>query len=219
MKIICITGMDGAGKTTLARRIVAQLREKGQPCAYVYGRTYPLVSRLLMALGRAAFLRKQDIWEDFKEYETSKKQVMRSPILTWIYTAAILFDYYLQIWLKLAIHFFSRRTIVLDRYIYDTVISDLSVHLGYSPQDTLGAIERGLKLLPRPALTILIDLPEEVAFERKDDVPHLDYLRQRRKTYLLLENSPGVTRLDGSQAADSLLEQSMAARRSTALPE
>ena len=209
MRLICITGIDGAGKTTLAKSAVEALQEAGTPASYVYGRTYPLVSRLLMAVGRAVFLRKKDIWGDYQDYERGKQSVIRNPLLAWGYTVAILLDYYLQIWLKLGPYLFSRRTILVDRYIYDTVINDLSAHLGYTLDQTMRAIERGPRLLPRPELLILIDLPEEVAFARKDDIPHIDYLRARRGLYLSLEDRSEVTTLDGLQDPGEIFKGAM----------
>ena len=209
MNLICVTGIDGAGKTTLARSIAAALRQAGWPAVYVYGRIYPALSRLLMALGRATLLRKDDQWRDYRAYSTSKKQAMRSPYLAWPYTLAILLDYYVQIWWKLLPHLFGRRIVVSDRYIYDTVISDLTAHLDYSPGQTERAIERGLKLLPTPLLTILVDIPEEIAISRKTDVPHIDYLKERRGSYLALDTRPEVERIDGTNPPESVLQASL----------
>lgn len=209
MNLVCVTGIDGAGKTTLARNIAVALRQQGRPAVYVYGRIYPVISRLLMALGRITLLRRDDPRRDYGAYTTSKKRTMCNPLLAWPYTAAVLLDYYIQIWFKLLRHLFSRRIIVSDRYIYDTVISDLTVHLNYSPAQTERAIERGLRLLPTPMLTILIDLPEQVAFSRKADVPHIDYLRERRGWYLRLAARPEVERFDGAGSPESLLQASL----------
>src|SRR5438105_3554062 len=48
VKIVCIMGIDGAGKTTLARNTVAALRARGLDAAYFYGRQYSLFSRALL---------------------------------------------------------------------------------------------------------------------------------------------------------------------------
>jgi dTMP kinase len=204
MKLVCIVGIDGTGKTTLARNVAQALQREGVPAVYIYGRTYPVISRLLMTLGRKAFLRANDQWQDYRGYNTSKKQTMRNPLLAWVYTAAILLDYYVQIWLKLLPHLASQRVVVSDRYLYDTVISDLAVHLNYSAQQTDRAIRWGLRFLPKPARTFLIDLPEELAFARKDDVPHIDYLRERRGWYLRLKQRPETSLLDGRATPDHL---------------
>ncbi|MBV7330764.1 hypothetical protein KFU94_21475 [Chloroflexi bacterium TSY] len=209
MKLICLTGIDGAGKTTLSRNLVAALRLEGKSAVYVYGRTYPVVSRVLMLLGRLTLLRKNDQWQDYKSYTKTKKETMRNPLLTLIYTGAILVDYYLQIWLKLLPHLLADRIVVLDRYVYDTVISDLTVHLNYSAVQTDNAIKKGMQWLPTPVLTAVIDLPAEVAFSRKNDVPHVDYLNERRMWYQGLLKWPEVIQLDGESAPEALLAQAL----------
>jgi thymidylate kinase len=207
MKLVCITGIDGTGKTTLARNTAAALGRRGLPAVAIYGRTYPVLSRALMALGRAAMLRGKDQWRDYAGYTADKKRTMRNPLLATTYTAAILLDYYLQLWLKLLPHLFSGRVVVSDRYLYDTIISDLAVHLGYTAAQTARAIALGLRALPMPLLTVLVDVPEEVAFARKDDVPHIDYLRERRPWYAGLRDRPEVIPFDGQQPPLALAER------------
>lgn len=219
MRLICMTGIDGAGKTTLVRRTVSALQRKGESAVYVYGRTYPVLSRFLMAAGRITLLRKQDIWQDYGQYATSKKRVMRNPFLSWVYTASVLVDYYSQIWLKLLPHFFSRRFVILDRYVYDTVINDLSVHLSYSEERTAKAIDQGLRLLPTPMLSILIDLPEEVAFSRKDDMPHVDFLKERRELYVQLLSRPEFMKINGEDDPDELLRETLQLINEKVLPD
>lgn len=210
MKLVCITGIDGAGKSTLARNTVAALREESIPAVYVYGRTYPVLSRALMALGRLALLRGKDQWRDYTAYAASKNETMKNPVLGAIYTATILFDYYLQLGYKLAPHLASGRIVVADRYVYDTVISDLAVHLGYTMPRMNQVLERCLRFAPKPLLTALVDLPAEVAFSRKDDVPHVDFLRDRQRWYRQLGGRPEVIKLDGEAPPDTLVRRLVA---------
>jgi thymidylate kinase len=159
-----------------------------------------------MALGRATLLRKHDLWQDYGSYVRSKGQAMRLPFLAWPYVGSVWLDYLVQIWFKLLFHLPGQGIIVLDRYLYDTVINDLAVHLNYSSARMMRAIGRGLKLLPRPMVTILLDLPVEVAFARKTDVPHVDYLRERYSRYLELCTRPEVERLDGEALPKDLVD-------------
>ncbi len=207
MKIICITGIDGAGKTTLAKTLAQTLQAQGHRSVYIYGRTYPVISRLLMTLGKRTLLNKHNEWKDYQSYHAEKKKTMKHPLLAWGYSSAIYTDYYLQIWSKLWPYSLGNTIVILDRYIYDTVISDLTVHLNYNESQTDKAIAGGLRYLPSPALTMLIDLPEDVAMKRKDDVPHLDYLRERRYWYKRLTLRPEVIKLDGELPREVLMTQ------------
>ena len=209
MKLICITGIDGAGKTTLARNIVARLQRQGKRSTYLYGRTYPILSRFLMTLGRSVFLRRENIWREYPAYSANKKRLMTNPLFSNIYTLAVLIDYYLQIWIKLLVKSFGNEVLVLDRYIYDTVINDLAVHLCYSEEQTVRAIQRGLRFLPRPVLLALMDIPEEVAIRRKSDIPHIDYLRERRYLYLSLRRLAEIWIINGEKGPDNILEEAL----------
>jgi thymidylate kinase len=205
MRLVCFTGIDGGGKTTLAKAVVS-LTTKRSPAVYVYGRTFPVVSRLVMALGRVVFLRRRDVWTSYADYEDLKRSAVSNPFLAFVFRWAINFDYVPQIVMKLLPHMFSGRLVVLDRYVYDTVISDLAVHLGYTPAETMRAIGRYLAVLPVPAITFLVDLDEEVAFSRKTDVPHVDYLVTRRQQYLHLAGRKEVVVLDGASSMDELIQ-------------
>jgi len=209
LKIICITGIDGAGKSTLARSVASELCKKGFQAQYFYGRVIPVLSRLAMNFGRKIFLRKNNIWEDYSGYSRSKQKVMRAPILSWGYAFLILLDYYLVTWIKLLPYCFRKVYVVADRYFYDTVVTDLAAHLGFSSNQVLSAVEMGLRFLPKPQNTILIDIPEEIAFARKNDIPHIDYLRERRAYYLDLCVRPEVTMLYGNNSQDCLLRKTM----------
>jgi dTMP kinase len=206
MKLICLTGIDGSGKTTLARELARTLNERDIPATSIYGRTQPVLSRVLMMLGRITLLRNADLWHDYPEYATRKKQTMRHSVLGLVYTASILFDYYVQLWLKLLPHLFASRIVISDRYVYDTAISDLAVHLDYSPARMDQVLEQMLRLAPRPVLAVLLDVPVEIAFSRKDDVPAIEYLRERQDYYLKLAGRPEVVLLDGKAAPDTLVE-------------
>ena len=48
--LICFTGIDGSGKTTIAKEIDQKLRKNNVNSVYVYGRVIPTISRLFMWL-------------------------------------------------------------------------------------------------------------------------------------------------------------------------
>lgn len=206
MKLVCITGIDGTGKSTLARGVVETLRGQDRDVVYSYGRAYPIISRAVMAAGRVVALRGKDPWRDYQDYDASKKSTLKNRWLATGYTLSILCDYFVQLWVKLLLTMRPNRLVVLDRYVYDTVISDLAVHLNYSERAVQRAIDLCLKLLPKPQLTLLLDVPAEVAYARKDDVPHVEYLRERQRWYRALETRAEVTAASGERPPEELVQ-------------
>ena len=203
--LICITGIDGVGKTTLAKNLVKMMTQDGVRFEYVYGRLKPFILRPFMILGRKILLKGKNIFSDYTNYKNTKKYLSKNyPILAWIYQALLLFDYFIQIFLNIKIRLLLGKNIICDRYIYDVVITDLSVDFNYSEKDVRKVLHYILLLLPKPDVVFLIDLPEEIAYRRKNDIPSIDYLRDRRRTYLSLSKEFGMVILDGSQSLEEL---------------
>lgn len=207
MTLICITGIDGGGKTTLARNVARRLTQHGYPAKYMYGRVFPILSRFVMAMGRFFFLAKQNPWIDYHTYTMNKKGKMRNPLLSFGYSTAVWIDFYVQTWLKIFFHLMNHHLVICDRYVFDTVINDLAVHLNYTESQTDKTIARCFRLLPKPSITILIDLPEEVALLRKNDIPDIDFLRDRKFWYSRLKSNPEVIVVDGVRPADVLSDE------------
>ena len=214
MELICITGMDGVGKTTLAKGLVNTLNSTGELAVYRYGRVVPVLSRLVMQVGRRLFLPGYDPNKDYEEYIDKKKKAMSSSIFRLGYSTAVYLDYFPQIWLKLLPYYFTSRIIVMDRFFHDTVINEIAVQLGYPFEEFSHVLQIGLRLLPKAKMTILIDLSEEIAFSRKSDIPHIDYLRERRRYYHCLKNIPGILYVSGQNPPTEILRYSLSAYRS-----
>lgn len=204
--MICIIGIDGSGKTTLARALVTRLQRAGYDAGYVYGRVQPLLSRVLMWAGRVFVVKgkKHEIFENYDDYSARKRQAFENGIFAGIFTWSLLFDQIVQGNLKFRLGLFTGRCIVCDRYVYDTVLTDIAPDRKFSGRDARDLIEFAFRTVPRPDITLLVDVPEEIAFGRKDDVPDIRYLQERRHRYLELGDLPGVVLLDGSKAIDEL---------------
>lgn len=202
--LICIIGIDGSGKTTQAKKLAANLRKKGQNSKYVYGRIIPVFPRPFMFLGKKMFLRKNNIYTDFNNYSTDKKKLFNNRFLSAIYQNFILFDYLLQVFVKIQLPLLFGKTLVSDRYAYDTIITDLSVDLDYSDEKMKKMLRSLLKIIPKPDIAFLIDVPEEVAFSRKDDVPDIEYLKERRVNYLKVGAWCNMPVIDGAKSINEV---------------
>ena len=107
------------------------------------------------------------------------------------YRYLILIDYVFSSVPKVSIPLALGRNIVCDRYVYDVIGGLLENH------PLMGKV--ALNLLPKPDLVFLVNLPEEVAYQRKDDIPSVDYLKKKRAVYLRMEKKYKMTIIDGSK--------------------
>lgn len=202
---ISFSGIDGSGKTTVAKKLSETLTTQGIDSRYVYGRIKPFFSKPLLVLGSKLFLRNTNMFDDYLSYSKVKARVTkRHNVLFRIYRSALLLDYSLQVLIKIKPYLILRKSVVCDRYIYDTLIADLSLNTTQTLPQAKHIINCLLCILPKPNLTFLIDLPEEVAYHRKTDTPSIEYLRQQRKMYIELANEYGMVVIDGLQTCDSL---------------
>jgi len=203
---ICFTGMDGAGKTTLARYLSSAMGDNGLENHYVHSRLKPFISRLPMQAGMALFLRGKKKHRSYGEYAGRKKRLFRNRLLSQIYSLFLSVDYFFQVFFKIRVPLMRGRNIVCDRYVYDTVILDLAVDLGYSPDKTAGVIRSWLSFLPEPDLVFLLDAPEEIIFARKNDIPSLDYTREVRSLFLAVAGDSRMVVLDSSRPVEEVAE-------------
>lgn len=198
--LICFVGMDGSGKTTLAKYLVKTMAQEGIRYKYVYGRLEPFILKPFIMIGRKIFLRGNNMFEDYTQYSNTKRGAMkRNSFLLWIYKNILLFDYSLQLLFKVRLPLMLGKNIICDRYVYDTVITDLSVDMNYSTSEIRDLIKRFFYIIPTPDLVFLIDLPEDIAFQRKSDTPSIEYLREIRNIYLDVGKEEEMVVLDGDK--------------------
>ena len=201
---VCFTGIDGSGKTTLARAMTERMNSSGLKYEYVYNRLTPFLLQPFILIGHKLFLRGKDINENYAEYSDTKKRVIRNNPLSHVYQWLLLLDYSIQVFVKVSVPLMRGRNIVCDRYVYDTLATDLAIDFSYSDKNIEQTLKRFFRLFPKPDLTFLVDVPEELACQRKTDVPSIEYLRERRQVYLKIARQYGMTVLDGSKSLAEL---------------
>ncbi len=204
--LICFTGIDGAGKTTLAKHLTKTLNQRGVKFHYVYGRYRPIIFAPFLALGRSMLLHDKDVFKDYKRYTQSRRKLFRRRLPRVLFQNLMLFDQFLQIILKIKVPLLLGRNIVCDRYTYDTIITDIMpvIDLHCPPERIIALIESYASLLPKPDFTFLADVPEEIAYQRKNDVPSIEYLKERRQVYLDVGQKLKMAVLDGTKPLELL---------------
>jgi dTMP kinase len=133
----------------------------------------------------------------------------RHPILSGIYAAVWIIDYTLQMYFRVLLRLLVGKTVIADRYIYDQALN-ISLATGWSERAIYRMTGILAFLTPNPDAVILVDTPEEVCWARKDDVPSIEYLRERRSVYLAMAERYGFHVLDGRRSPEELLDDALA---------
>ena len=203
---ICFTGIDGSGKTTLAKALVDKLEENNIKSKYVYNRYKPIITRPLMVIARILFLRGKNILANYAEHSEAKRRIFKNRIVSRAYHYLLLFDYFWQVLFQVRLPLMLGANIICDRYIYDTVITDIAIDLNYSTTKVKNILESRVysSLFPKPSLIFLVDVPEEIAYQRKSDIPSIEYLKKRRGIYLDIGKKCDMVILDGTKSLEEL---------------
>ena len=199
--LVSLSGIDGAGKTTLAKASVTVMEEQGMRCKYVWGgfvSSFTIVKPLIWVLKRSVFR-----GERHMERSSTKGTVLKSSLLSTIYQYAALLDYIFQGFIRIGIPLTLGTNVICDRYIYD-LIASIGVLLDYPSEKSLALLHACLRFLPQPQLVFLIDVPERVAYQRKDDIISPASLALRRGTYLEMAKRHRMIVLDGSRDQEEL---------------
>lgn len=207
-RLICLTGIDGSGKTTLARHLAEHLQHDGYTVQYVHG---ILMRHVLLKpvkwLANRWFMRGTDERANFVQYRDQKVSAShRHRFLSAAYAAVWYLDYCLEAFRRVTIPWLTGKTVVADRYIYDLVLN-IALATDRPRHQLNGLVDSFYVLNPRPDLVFVIDTPEEIAFSRKSDVHDIEYLRERRSEYLELARHHGFEVLDGRRSPEELLRQ------------
>lgn len=217
MKLIYISGIDGCGKTTQAELLASWLQSNGYSAEYQWLRwepsIVPLIKSVKKRLGngprknteRPVEIRSADedkthmMWGNIKSGLFSSKLFQK----LWLWYATK--DYYRAY--RKACRQWSADYIIMDRYILDFAI-DQSLNYCVDTNCFLETLEStSVSLMKKPDLSILIDIPAEVGYQRKLDGTALGYLKTRRDCYSQVADSENTIHIDGTDSVDNIHKQ------------
>ncbi len=197
--LICLLGIDGSGKSTQAAVLVRSLREQDIPAIHTWVRWKPILMLPVRFLGRILVRRRGagSQTHDYEGFTESKREILRGRLQATLWKHLTLLEHAIQVFFKVRIPMAMGRTVVADRYVYDTLI-DLSVNLDREPTELLK--EPLLRLFPVPNLSILLDVNPRVGAERKSDGTPEAYLVERRALYRSLSDTLGMEEVDAERS-------------------
>jgi thymidylate kinase len=185
------------------------LQQNGIRAAYKYARAQLILSKPIVLLAGKVLLQRDQSHQNI-DY-TNEKRVLfdQHKLLRGLYRNIILFDYFIQLFAKIEIPLALGKTIICDRYIYDTIITDFAVDMRSTNDQIVSSINRCFKILTKPDICFLIDVDETLALDRKTDHLNLDYLKNRRHLYLNIAKDFNMELLDGSRSQQDVFAQSV----------
>ncbi len=201
--IVCFVGIDGSGKTTAAESLRDSLQSIGYSCEYLWCGWRGFESALFRPITsrtKNSLLKKGEA----KKVEEAHNTLPLFGYLTW-------FDYFLRVYPQLFVSRLTHDIVIVDRYVYDVMAG-----LTRSDQPVNRLLFALFKLFPRPSIVFFIHVPPEVAFQRKDDIPSVDFLNQveQKNLTLLAKCSANVVMVDGTQSKNELRDRALALTRS-----
>jgi thymidylate kinase len=219
MTTVALIGPDGAGKTTLARRLVDAL---GMPAAYLYMGINLESSNVMLPTTRLALEVKRrsggrpDLsgWRDGGAIEGRRPSPGGS-----LKSLARVTNQIAEEWFRLAIatyHELRGRLVVFDRHFF----------IDYHAYDVTRWRDRRLpaarrvhglmlaRLYPRPDMVVMLDAPAEVLLERKGEGT-IDTIDRRRREYLAVRGAvPRFAVVDATRPPDAVLDEIVSVIRS-----
>jgi len=198
-RLICLIGVDGSGKTTLAKTFEKEANKIGLKYRYVWGNAQPIFIRPLRWLAHLTLLRDLDMQKDNDRYEKVKEAITTKHIsLSRIYARILIIDYIIWLLLKIKFPLFFGERIICDRYVFD-----VAVNLYFLDRNHFANVSKTIRSLfkyfPQPDLLYLLDVPISVAYERKEDIPSLRFLEKRQGIYRRIGGEFNAKTLDGCQ--------------------
>jgi dTMP kinase len=196
-KVVAICGIDGSGKTTQVELLSKYLASRNVKFKRLWFRWVAFLSYPFLALCRLLGYTK---WKTVSRSNVryAERNFYRNRALAklwpWLFTLDALIYSVLQIKARRIFGY----TILCDRFIPDIIVDMICETKDYQlPKRLIGRLL--FSLIPKNSKLIVIDVAENIAYDRKHDVPNIDYLKERRKLYLTLAKTLRMPVIDGER--------------------
>jgi thymidylate kinase len=196
--LICLSGIDGTGKTTLAMKLQNELDSAGVRCKYIWFRNARLLSLPFLALCYLAGFAEIAMIDGNKRVGIYYFYRNRIVAHLWLWISAV--DMFVVSQWKIQLPLRLGNTVIADRYVIDALvdlISDTGINdLNSYPYKLL------LRLLDRGSVAAVLTVDEEESLRRKNDSISSAYLVQRRQLYLSVATKLQIPVIDAKPSFD-----------------
>ena len=210
--MISFMGLDGSGKSTSIDYAYEQLKKRGYKVEIVRAAYVIVFLRGVIKLGKKILMKKDSdpFSGDYKAYLESLRKNANKGGAYKIFSFLTTIEFKLQIFFKIRLKRFFGTTLLVDRYIYDNVVT-YAANLDLGEEYMEETMNGKWKNAPRPDKIIYIKTPVEVCCSRKDDIPDPLYLEIRKPRYEKVAEMYNATVIAGDQDKQKMLDEVMAA--------
>lgn len=208
---IALIGLDGSGKSAninLMKKDADYSRFQ-----FLWVRWQPSITVLLYKLKHynketgtveKNNRRKQnDLNNYYQKKKGIKTKLFAFSAIRGIWFSYALADYRRQFFKKAGKYLKEEKDIIFDRYYLDLFV-DQGINFGYGPEKIFSEILRYEKSFPEIDKIIYIRVTPKVCFERKNDIPNMEYLKKRYDIYEYLAKQKGWTVIDGEKSLEKV---------------
>ncbi|KKG74807.1 dTMP kinase [Methanosarcina mazei] len=194
--LICFNGIDGSGKTTISKSFKNALEKLDISCKYYWCGWRGFESWAFKPM--ISLIKKTSKIGD-SSLESNKISTLNRKIPAFSYFAIL--DYILRVLPNILLSLYRYEIVIADRYIYDVIVG-FSV---FNKQNEKFVFKTLTFLFPKPDISFLIEVPDDIAFSRKDDVPSIEYLTKQKIVYSKYLKESTAKIIDGTKTKDEIL--------------
>jgi len=178
--LVCISGPDGAGKSTQTRMLARNLSARGIRTRVVWLRYNHLFSLPVLGVARIRHLSRMVTYEG--GYKVGYHHFSESRLISTAYEVTRIVDFLVAFNLKARLWTALGWTVISDRFFPD-VLADLLLSTGRTNDFSLSVWRRIKSKLPPGSIVRILLAPPGALLTRRPDLPHDETLVSKVKGY------------------------------------
>lgn len=143
---------------------------------------------------------------DYNVKSGIKGKIFKNPIIRTVWMFLALLDYFFQFYIKVIPILLSRKGIIFDRFFLDLFV-DQGINFGFSANRIKKEINKHKFLFPGIDKYVYIRVSPETCYNRKNDIPNMNYLNKRYEIYECLSNEKQWFIVDGEKPFEEVNAQ------------
>lgn len=197
-----ISGIDGSGKTTLARSLLEALHFEGSNPAYCYGRFVPGLLSILPKVFRRIQYGSDNLGVFPDGYASHRQRLATNPFVHGVIKSCLYPAYIRKAASTLLDLTRNHEIVVCDRYILDTWVLDIQLGSGDPSKSDLYGLRALSRFLPAPDYALMLDVSSETSLERRPNNLPKTLLEEAVRNYRSGAEFLGIDVVDGTRPCE-----------------